>query len=109
MAGSAAIAVENVEDGVSVETLACEALEAEFAGDAHLSRMSGNSHAATSCDELRKIRMNLLFQPQHEEALKNLGMCWYNGELLTNAQIQQRQADARQAVKEPDEHPSRES
>ncbi|NQT13038.1 MAG: hypothetical protein HQ582_09840 [Planctomycetes bacterium] len=39
----------------------------------------------------------LQFQPNHKEALKNLGMRWYQGLLLTHDQIREKQAQMRQA------------
>jgi len=39
----------------------------------------------------------LLFQPLHQEALKNLDMRWQGGQLLTAAQIQKQEAEPSQA------------
>jgi hypothetical protein len=51
----------------------------------------------------------LQFQPFHEEALKNLGMRWYKGLLLTHDQIEQMKTRIRQADAGRVERPSKQS
>jgi hypothetical protein len=42
----------------------------------------------------------LLFQPQNQEAMKSLGVQWYQGRLLTPEEIKQAQADRAQLAKD---------